>query len=92
MYEDYQDEDSPGWQLMAAIIKRFHGYVAEVPLLIVPLPTYHYYVDKLKPIYQPLFASLIDVHRGLFVYDLTSDLVRLPLKQQPSLLRSRSSR
>ena len=85
MYEDYQDEDSSGWRLMAAIIKRFHAGVAKIPLLIVPLPTYHYYVDKLTPIYEPLFASLADVHGGLFVHDLTSDLVRLPLKQRTQL-------
>jgi carbamoyltransferase len=85
LYADYQHEDSPGWQLMAAIIKRFHETVAKVPLLVVPLPTYHYYVDKLKPIYQSLFASLADEHPDLFVYDLTSDLVRLPLKQRTQL-------
>ncbi len=85
LYQDYRDPQSDGWQLMAAIIKRFHHGVGTIPLLIVPLPTYHYYVDKLPPIYQPLFTSLAKEHPNLFVYDLTADLVQLPLKQRTQL-------
>lgn len=44
MYDDYLDCAGPGWQLMAALIKRFKEQAGNVPLLVVPLPTFHYYV------------------------------------------------
>ena len=50
--------------------------MGDIPLLIVPLPTYHYFVDKLDPVYDPLFESLTDVGAGLHVYGLTADLVK----------------
>lgn len=81
MHEDYCHPEGPGWQLMAAFIRRFHELV-EIPLLVVPLPTYHYYVDRLEPIYQELYDSLADSQNGLHVYDLTGDLVQTKLKQR----------
>ena len=75
LYDDYLDEGSLGWRLIAATIKRFKKLAGSVPILIVPLPTYHYYVDRLEPVYQPRFDSLADPDNGLFVYGLTRDLV-----------------
>ena len=75
LYDDYLDEGSLGWRLIAATIKRFKKLAGGVPILIVPLPTYHYYVDRLEPVYQPRFDSLADPDNGLFVYGLTHDLV-----------------
>ena len=76
LYDDYLDERSLGWRLLSATIERFHALAGDVPVLIVPLPTYHYYVDRLKPVYQPRFDGLANPDEGLFVYGLTSDLVR----------------
>ncbi|MCH7491095.1 MAG: hypothetical protein IID05_10425 [Gemmatimonadetes bacterium] len=75
IYDDYLDAAGPGWRLMAALIRRFKEQAGRIPLLVVPLPTFHYYVDKLKPVYEPLFDSLADSESGLFVYGLTRDLV-----------------
>ena len=75
MYDDYRDSNSDGWRLLAALIRRFKESCGDTPLMVVPLPTYHYYVDKLKPIYDRLFESLEDVERGLHVLSLTRSLV-----------------
>ena len=76
MYEDYCNERSDGWQLLAAIIRRFNDRSGDTPLLVVPLPTYHYVVDKLQPIFDPLFASLRNHNAGLYVCEITNDLVK----------------
>ena len=75
MYDDYRDAKCEGWKLLAALIRRFKMSCGDVPLLVVPLPTYHYYVDKLEPIYDPLFEALEDVGGGLHVLSLTRTLV-----------------
>lgn len=76
MYDDYCDERSDGWQLLAAIIRRFNELSGDTPLMVVPLPTYHYVVDKLQPIFDPLFASLRDHGASLYVCEITDDLVK----------------
>jgi hypothetical protein len=75
MYDDYSDPGSEGWQLLAAIIGRFKASAGNTPLLIAPLPTYHYVVDKLDPVYDSLFASLADPEAGLHVSQLSRTLV-----------------
>jgi hypothetical protein len=75
MYDDYCDPTSDGWRLLEAIIHRFVASAGNTPVLLAPLPTYHYLVDKLKPVYDPLFASLAGAENGPQVCCLTSDLV-----------------
>ncbi len=75
MYDDYRSSESPGWRLMAALIRRFKESAGATPLLVVPLPTFHYYVDKLEPIYDRLFESLEDRETALHVLSLTRPLV-----------------
>ncbi len=72
--EDYSDPTSAGWQLLAALIRRFATSAAGTPVLVVPLPTYHYCVDKVRPVYDPLFAGLADPQSGLHVLSLTAGL------------------
>ena len=74
MYDDYLDEGSPGWSLLSALIRKFRIEVKGIPILIVPLPTYHYYVDRLRPAYQDLFDTLEDPDGGLFVCNITNGL------------------
>ncbi len=75
MYDDYCDESSDGWRLLAAIIRRFNDLSGGTPLLVGPLTTYHYVVDKLPPVFDPLFASLGDDDAGLYVCEITNDLI-----------------
>ena len=84
-YQDYTSPDSSGWRLMRAIIERFHSGVGPVPLLIVPIPTYFFFLHKLQPLYQDLFQSLNAPDRGLHVADVTTPLMDLPDKIRPAL-------
>jgi len=74
IYDDYLSSESDGWQLLAALIKEFRREVKSIPILIVPLPTYHYYIDRLKPCFSALFRSIESPREHLFVADITSDL------------------
>jgi carbamoyltransferase len=63
---------------MQAIIKRLHAEVSPIPLLIVPIPNYYFYLHGVESSYQTLFNSLEDRERGLHVSDLTARLIALP--------------
>jgi carbamoyltransferase len=47
-------------------------------VLIVPIPTYEFFLHGVKPIYQPFFESLADPVRGVSVADVSHPLVALP--------------
>ena len=76
MHEDYVHPEGRGWQLMSALVRRLAVSADGVPILIVPLPTYHYCVDRIRPIYDPLFASLASPPAGLHVLPITDRLVQ----------------
>jgi carbamoyltransferase len=84
-YPDYKSPYSSGWRLMRAIIERFHAGVGPIPLLIVPVPTYFFFLHKLRPVYQDLFQSLDAPDRGLHVADVTTPLMNLPDRVRPAL-------
>ncbi len=74
-YPDYGDRDSVGWRLMAGIIDRLARAVDGVPLLVLPIPTFHYIRSTpLDSVYQAAFESLADPARGIFVADITTPL------------------
>jgi carbamoyltransferase len=77
-YKDYTSSTSSGWQLMRAIVKRFHANVSPIPLLVVPIPNYFFYLHKLKPLYQELFEGLAAPDKGLHVMDMTTRLSQMP--------------
>lgn len=77
-YQGYTSARHDGWKLMRAIIERFHANTSSIPLLVVPIPTYFFYLHGLKPLYQDLFNSLEAPDRGLHVTDVTTRLVSLP--------------
>lgn len=77
-YPDLKSPDSHGWKLMKAIIEQFIREVAPIPVMIVPIPTYEYYLHGARPIYQPLFQSLEKRERGVHVLDVSTPLVSLP--------------
>ncbi len=75
MHDDYAHAGTPGFRLLSALIKRLAASADGIPVLIVPLPTYHYCVDRIRPIYDPLFASIANPAEGLHVLPITARLV-----------------
>ncbi len=77
-YPDYARDDTPGFQLMRAIVQRLHGAMAGRPLLILPLPNAYYLTHGLQPRFQSQLATLARPAAGLHVGDVTTFLLRQP--------------
>ena len=77
-YSDYADPTSNGWQLMQAILGRFINAAKPTPVLIVPVPTYRYFLDGAEPVYQARFDALADPTSGVHVMDITTPILNLP--------------
>lgn len=75
-YPDYADPSSKGWRLMAALIRRF-AQSAAAPVLLAPLPSYHFYLHGAEPVYQSLFESLAADLDEVSVVDVTTPLCQL---------------
>ena len=84
-YSEFKSEDSPGWLLMKAILGEFVQEVAPTPVLIVPTPTFEYYLHGVEPHYQVFFSQLEDRRRGVHVADVSNPLVKLPWKTRQLL-------
>ncbi|HJU68965.1 MAG TPA: SGNH/GDSL hydrolase family protein [Gemmatimonadaceae bacterium] len=80
----YESPDDPAWRLMRAILAR---WVSEstAPVLIVPLPLYHY-VEGIADAsaYQARFAELAAATRA-HLHDPLPDLVALPASERRAL-------
>lgn len=85
-YPDFKSADSKGWQLMSAILQQFIKEVSPTPVLIVPVPTYEFFIHGVKPIYQPLFDDLADRENGVFVADATAPLMKLSWPERNDLI------
>jgi carbamoyltransferase len=83
-HEDYTSRESPGWQLMEAIVRQIASEVAPKPLLLVPIPTAPY-LDGVEPLYQRLFALALDGIPNAHLADLTSPLLALPREDRARL-------
>jgi carbamoyltransferase len=79
----YQSPDTPGWRLMEALLRRFAA--GGLPVLVVPLPTYYFYLYGVKPDYQQLYSRLAEPRQGVHVADLTSPLRALPVQERVAL-------
>ncbi|MEZ6017857.1 MAG: hypothetical protein R3F49_22320 [Planctomycetota bacterium] len=75
---DYVDPASPGWLLLSRVLERCRGSTASAPLVIAPLPTPAYVLDRLTPRYSERFRTLDDPARGCHVIDTTSSLASAP--------------
>jgi carbamoyltransferase len=84
-YADYESAGSEGWQLMQRILKRLIAGSGSMPVLIVPLPTYFFYLYRLRPLYQPLFESLATADNNVHVADITAPLSEMPWKMRRQL-------
>jgi carbamoyltransferase len=85
-YSDLKDSKSKGWRLMEAIVQEFIAEVSPVPVLIVPVPTYEYFLHGAKPLYQPLFEKFADSANGVYVADVTTPLVNQPWEKRSDYL------
>ncbi len=80
----YDSPEHPAWQLLRAVLTR---WVAEsrVPVLIVPLPLYHYVEGIADPSgYQTRFAELARTTHA-HLHDPLPDLLRLPMTERRAL-------
>lgn len=77
-FPGYATHEHHAWKLMRALIERFHAMSSPIPLLIVPIPNYYFYLYGVKPAYQALFNSLASPERGLHVSDLTNRISAMP--------------
>jgi carbamoyltransferase len=84
-YPEFKMQDSPGWLLMKAILEQFVQEVAPTPVLIVPTPTFEYYLNGIEPVYQKFFAQLQNREQGVHVADVSTPLVKLPWKTRQRL-------
>ena len=74
-YPEFKSQDTAGWQLMRAILEQFVREAAPTPVLIVPIPTYEFYLHGVKPVYQRFFEGLADPRRGVHVLDVSTPLL-----------------
>jgi len=79
-YPEFKVPDSPQWKLMRAILEEFIREAAPTPVLVVPTPTWEFYLHGVEPIYQKLFDKLQDPARGVHVLDISNPLIRQPWK------------
>jgi carbamoyltransferase len=84
-HPDYQSSRTEGWQLMRAILKRLVAGAGSVPVLIVPIPSYFFFLYRLKPLYQALFESLATLDKNIHVADVTGPVLQMPWKTRRQL-------
>jgi|MDTC01.1.fsa_nt_gb carbamoyltransferase len=84
-YKDYDNPNSKGYFLMKEILSKFINLLHPIPVIILPIPTYHYYVDGAKPIYKKLFGSFHNPKKNIYVLDLLKEIKRLDYKKRQSL-------
>ncbi len=75
-FPEYGDPESPGWRLMAAIIRRIKELAGPRPLLIVPLVYVSYVRYGMSRSYWDRFSSLAD-GRGTYAIDVLPYFRRL---------------
>ena len=80
----YDSPDDPAWRLLRAILVRWLSQ-SSVPVLIVPLPLYHYVEGIADPSsYQARFAEIARSTRA-HLHDPLPDLIALPSKERRAL-------
>ena len=70
---------------MQEILKEFTKSIAPIPLIILPIPTYHYYVDGAKPIYKEFFNYFNKPEKKIFVLDLLENLKKIDFNKRQYL-------
>ena len=84
-YPDYGNRDSEGYILMKEILAEFIRSLSSTPVIILPIPTYHYYVDGAKPIYNKFFNFFNNPKNNVHVLDLLKHIKNLDFTKRQSL-------
>ena len=84
-YPDYGKSTSDGYLLMKEIISEFINSVFPTPIIILPIPTYHYYADDAKPIYKHFFNYFHDSAKNVHVLDLLKQMKDIDYDKRQSL-------
>jgi len=84
-YPDYNNLNSKGYILMKEILSKFTQSLYPLPVIVLPIPTYHYYVDGAKPIYNFFFNQFDNSSKNLFVADLLKNLQKLDFNLRQTL-------
>ncbi len=84
-FKDYQSPKSIGYILLNKIIDRFLKSFDKTPIVLMPIPTYHYYVDGAKPVYQNFFQKFEKKLSNIFVIDPLKQINSLSLKEKKKL-------
>ena len=84
-HKDYSDPTSYGSKLLKKILEEFTSSVNKTPIIIFPIPTYHYYFDGVIPNYQNLFNKFHDPKKKIYVFDPVNELKSLEYKTKKSL-------
>ena len=84
-YKDYKDLSSNGSLLIKKILEKFVSSIKNKPIIIFPIPTYHYYFDGAKPTYRNLFEKFNNPKKKIYVLDPLNELKSLKYKDRKSL-------
>ena len=84
-YKDYKNLSSAGSTLMIKILEKFVSSIKNKPIVIFPIPTYHYYFDGAKPTYKNLFKQFDRPKKKIYVLDPLDDLKSLNYKERKKL-------
>tara|TARA_Y100000031_G_scaffold129163_1_gene148014 strand:+ start:1502 stop:4789 length:3288 start_codon:yes stop_codon:yes gene_type:complete len=84
-YPDYGDPTSHGYLLMKEIINEFINSFSQTPIIILPIPTYHYYVDGAKPIYKQFFNYFHNPTKNVYVLDPLEQMKNIDYNKRQSL-------
>ncbi|QDV26818.1 carbamoyltransferase N-terminal domain-containing protein [Aureliella helgolandensis] len=84
-YPDILSDQTPGWQLMEAILKQFISEAQPLPVIIFPIPTRDFYLVGMEPVYQSLFQQLDDPQNNVHVGDVSTLLAKLPYQERLKL-------
>jgi len=75
-YKDYEKPQSEGYKLSKKILENFIQEIKakNIPVILAPIPTYHYYFDGAKPVYKNFFNSFNNPSENIFVMDPLQEL------------------
>ncbi len=84
-HPDYQETGSDGYSIMKEILTEFVDSLAPVPVMVMPIPTYHYYADGAKPVFKQFFQNFEDPGKQVHVANLPDDLNKLEYDKRREL-------
>jgi carbamoyltransferase len=84
-FKDYKNPNSKGYKITKAIFEKFTNEAASIPIIIMPIPTYHYYFDGAKPIYQNFYKLFENIKKKIFVFDPLSEIKNLNFEEKSEL-------